>query len=88
MALVGLALAILFTWNLLRTPSGPQRRQPERQSPIPSSSGLSTYSNANFTSAEDSRVHNVIDELFQPIKVTCFYSHLSCKLLDSYLTRV
>ncbi|XP_058220265.1 peroxisome biogenesis protein 22 [Rhododendron vialii] len=69
-ALAGLALAILFTWNLLRTPSGPQRRQPERQTPIPSSSGLSTYSNANLTSAEDSRVHNVIDELFQPIKPT------------------
>ncbi|GFY97851.1 peroxin 22 [Actinidia rufa] len=70
-ALAGLAVAILFTWRLLRSPSGPQRRQPKWQTPIPSTSGVSAHSNANLTYSEDSRAQNVIDEFFQPVKVTC-----------------
>ncbi|KAA8524577.1 hypothetical protein F0562_011000 [Nyssa sinensis] len=75
-ALAGLAVAIFFTWRLLRPPSGPQRRQPKRQGPTPSSSGVSTHSNANlissgvFLSSEDSRAQNVVDEFFQPVKPT------------------
>jgi len=69
-ALGGLALAILFIWRLLRSPSEPQRRQPKRRTPIPSSSGVTIHSDANLTSTEDSRAHNVIDEFFQPIKPT------------------
>ncbi|GMP66933.1 hypothetical protein CsSME_00027086 [Camellia sinensis var. sinensis] len=75
-ALAGLAIAILFTWRLLRSTSGAQRRQPKRQATTPSSSGVvSTHSNANLTfsgdlSSEDSRAQNVIDEFFQPIKPT------------------
>ncbi|KAL7257226.1 hypothetical protein ACSBR1_011033 [Camellia fascicularis] len=75
-ALGGLAIAILFTWGLLRSPSGAQRRQPKRQATTPSSSGVvSTHSNANLTfsrdlSSEDSRAQNVIDEFFQPVKPT------------------
>uniref|UniRef100_A0A5B7ASV1 Peroxisome biogenesis protein 22 n=1 Tax=Davidia involucrata TaxID=16924 RepID=A0A5B7ASV1_DAVIN len=69
-ALAGLAVAIVFTWRLLRSPSGPQRRQPKRQGPTPSSSGVSTHSNANLISSEDSRAQNVIDEFFQPVKPT------------------
>ncbi|XP_057460360.1 peroxisome biogenesis protein 22-like [Actinidia eriantha] len=69
-ALAGLAVALLFTWRLLRSPSGPQRRQPKRQAPIPSTSGVSTHSNANLTYSEDSRAQNVIDEFFQPVKPT------------------
>ncbi|XAR55406.1 hypothetical protein NMG60_11035467 [Bertholletia excelsa] len=74
-ALAGLAVAILFTWRLLRSTSGPQRRQPKRQAPS-SSSGPSTHSSSNLTSpgvfpsSEDSRAQNVIDEFFQPVKPT------------------
>ncbi|KAI7988801.1 Peroxisome biogenesis protein 22 [Camellia lanceoleosa] len=75
-ALAGLAIAIVFTWRLLRSTSAAQRRQPKRQATNPSSSGVvSTHSNANLTfsrdlSSEDSRAQNVIDEFFQPIKPT------------------
>ncbi|CAL5350723.1 unnamed protein product [Camellia sinensis] len=75
-ALAGLAIAILFTWRLLRSTSAAQIRQPKRQATTPSSSGVvSTHSNANLTfsgdlSSEDSRAQNVIDEFFQPIKPT------------------
>uniref|UniRef100_A0A5B7ATD9 Peroxisome biogenesis protein 22 n=1 Tax=Davidia involucrata TaxID=16924 RepID=A0A5B7ATD9_DAVIN len=75
-ALAGLAVAIFFSWRLLRSPSGPQRRQTKWQAPTPSSSGGSTHSNANlispgvYPSSEDSRAQNVIDEFFQPIKPT------------------
>ncbi|CAL5342100.1 unnamed protein product [Camellia sinensis] len=75
-ALAGLAIAILFTWRLLRSTSTAQRRQPKRQATTPSSpSVVSIHSNANLTfsgdlSSEDSRAQNVIDEFFQPIKPT------------------
>ena len=78
--LAGLAIAILFTWRLLRSPSGHQRRQPKRHAPVPSSSGISTHSNADVTSSEvcssseDSRAQNVIDEFFQPVKVNESFS--------------
>ncbi|KAF5962057.1 hypothetical protein HYC85_003266 [Camellia sinensis] len=68
-ALAGLAIAILFTWRLLRSTSAAQRRQSKRQATTPSSSGVvSTHSNANLTfsgdlSSEDSRAQNVIDDL-------------------------
>ncbi|KAF8409498.1 hypothetical protein HHK36_005574 [Tetracentron sinense] len=72
--LAGLAIAIIFTWRLLRTPSGPQRRQPKRQASTPSSSGVNTRSNALVSpggcsaTIEDSRA--VIDKFFQPVKPT------------------
>ncbi|KAF8410921.1 hypothetical protein HHK36_003458 [Tetracentron sinense] len=74
-AIAGLALAIVFTWRLLRTPTGPQRRQPKRQAPTSSSSGVNTHPNALvspgvYSSTEDSRAQNVIDEFFQPVKPT------------------
>ncbi|KAL3509658.1 hypothetical protein ACH5RR_029059 [Cinchona calisaya] len=74
-ALAGLAFAIVFTWRILRSPSGPQRRLPKRQATPPSSSGVS-HANADSTasivatSSEDSRAQNVIDEFFQPVKPT------------------
>ncbi|KAJ6289855.1 hypothetical protein OIU78_025722 [Salix suchowensis] len=37
-AVAGLAVAVVFTWRLLRSNSGPQRRQPKRQAPTTSSS--------------------------------------------------
>lgn len=74
-AIAGLAVAVIFTWRLLRTPSGPRRRQPKRQTPAPSSSGVNTNLNTNLvsgisSSTEDSRAQNVIDEFFQPVKPT------------------
>lgn len=72
-AVAGLALAIVFTWRLLRTPRGPQRRQPKRLSA--SSSGTSSHATANAgnsevgTSPEDPSTQNVINEFFQPVKV-------------------
>ncbi|GFQ06284.1 peroxisome biogenesis protein 22 [Phtheirospermum japonicum] len=75
-AIAGLAFAIVFTWRLLRAPSGPQRRQPKRQGPTSSSSGVSSQETINASSSgvinpsEDSRTQNVIDEFFQPVKPT------------------
>ncbi|KAJ4975756.1 hypothetical protein NE237_000862 [Protea cynaroides] len=73
--LVGLAIAIVFTWRLLGTPPTHQRRQPKRQAQRPSSSGVNhtdaaiVRSGVN-SSVEDSRAQDVIDELFQPLKST------------------
>ncbi|XP_042988829.1 DNAJ protein JJJ1 homolog [Carya illinoinensis] len=47
-AIAGLAVAIVFTWRLLRSPSQPQRRQPKRQAGTPSSSGANTNSNPGW----------------------------------------
>ncbi|KAL7000177.1 peroxisome assembly protein 22 [Sarracenia purpurea var. burkii] len=68
--LAGLAVAILFTWRLLRSPIGTRRTQPKRQAPSPSISGVSAHSSANLISLEDSRAQNVIDEFFQAVKPT------------------
>jgi hypothetical protein len=74
-AVAGLAVAIVFTWRLLRSNSGPQRRQPKR-APTTSSSVVTTQPNAVSipsagvcSSSEDLRVQNVVDEFFQPVKV-------------------
>ncbi|KAL8506739.1 hypothetical protein ACS0TY_017585 [Phlomoides rotata] len=75
-AIAGLAFAIVFTWRILRTPSGTQRRQPKRQSPAASSSGVSNHESANplipgvSNPSDDSITQNVIDEFFQPVKPT------------------
>ncbi|XP_047321720.1 peroxisome biogenesis protein 22-like [Impatiens glandulifera] len=75
-AIAGFALAVLFTWRFMRTPSAPRRRPPKRQANAPSSSGISSHSNANLNppgfspSLEDSRAQDVIDEFFQPVKPT------------------
>lgn len=77
-AVAGLALAIVFTWRLLRTPRGQQRRQPKRSSA--SSSGASGHATVNAgnsevsTSPEDPSTQNVIDEFFQPVKVDNIHS--------------
>ncbi|XP_057956493.1 peroxisome biogenesis protein 22 isoform X3 [Malania oleifera] len=75
-AVAGLAVAIIFTWRLLRSPSPHQSRQPKRQAPNSSSSGASSHSNATLlppgvcSTSEDSTAQNVIDEFFQPVKPT------------------
>lgn len=75
-AVAGLAVAVIFTWRLLRTPAVPRRRQPKRQAPGPSSSGVNSHPDATLfpsnvsSSSEDSRAKTVIDEFFQPVKPT------------------
>ncbi|KAM5580706.1 hypothetical protein ABKV19_010110 [Rosa sericea] len=74
-AIAGFAVAIVFTWRLFRSPAGPQRRQPKRQAPSSSSSGVNSPSNSTLTttavsSSEDTRAQNVVDEFFQPVKPT------------------
>ncbi|XP_050381987.1 peroxisome biogenesis protein 22 [Argentina anserina] len=75
-AIAGFAVAIVFTWRLFRTPAPPPRRQPKRQAPGSSSSGVSSPPNSTLTStggvssSENTRVQNVVDEFFQPVKPT------------------
>ncbi|GMJ13014.1 peroxin 22 [Hibiscus trionum] len=75
-AIAGLAVAIVFTYRLMRSPAAPPRRQPKRQTPSTSSSSISTQSNATLTPSgvclpsEDLRAQNVVDEFFQPVKPT------------------
>lgn len=83
-AIAGLALAIVFTWRMFRSPGAPQRRQPKRQAPSTSNSVGSTQANATSTpfgassSSEDLRTQ-IADALFQPVKVSmCLtFRHLS-----------
>lgn len=65
----------IVAWRMLRSHSGPRRRQPKRQDTTPSSSGVASAnsdssSTAVATSPEDSRAQNVIDEFFQLAKPT------------------
>ncbi|KAJ1382476.1 putative peroxisome biogenesis protein 22, partial [Sesbania bispinosa] len=75
-AVAGLAVAIVFTWRLLRSPGGSQRRQQKRQGATSSNPGVSTHSNASIVPSEaclptdESRAQNVVDEFFQPVKPT------------------
>ncbi|GAV81301.1 hypothetical protein CFOL_v3_24759 [Cephalotus follicularis] len=75
-ALAGLALAVVFTWRLFRSPGARQRRQPKRQAPTTSSSGDNTQLNATAmptgvcSPLEDLGAQNVVDEFFQPVKPT------------------
>ncbi|XP_074301980.1 peroxisome biogenesis protein 22-like [Silene latifolia] len=73
-AIAGLAIALVFTWRILR--SAPQRTQPKRQPNVASSSRVTSQPNAAVVSSgasvslEDSRAQNVVDDFFQPIKPT------------------
>ncbi|EYU24808.1 hypothetical protein ABFS82_13G019500 [Erythranthe guttata] len=71
-AIAGLAFAVLFTWRLLRTPRGQQRRQPKRPGPPASTSNSGNIASSDDVSnpAEDSKTQDVIDEFFQPVKLT------------------
>ncbi|KAI9071263.1 hypothetical protein K1719_046769 [Acacia pycnantha] len=75
-AVAGLALAIFFTWRMMRSPSGSQPRQRKRQATMPGNSGVSAPSNASVfpsgvcSSSDDASAQNVVDEFFQPVKPT------------------
>lgn len=73
-AIAGLAVAIVFTYKLMRSPGEPQRRQPKRPAPTTSSAVAGTQSNTTSvpsvvcSSTEDIRAQNVVDDFFQPVK--------------------
>lgn len=73
-AIAGLAVAIVFTYKLMRSPGEPQRRQPKRSAPSTSSAAASTQTNttslpsAVCSATEDLRAQNVVDDFFQPVK--------------------
>ncbi|XP_074311039.1 peroxisome biogenesis protein 22-like [Silene latifolia] len=74
-AVAGIAIAIIFTWRIFV--SAPERRQPKRQQPnVGASSGVAgSQPNAAVVvsssgSQDDSRVRNVVDDFFQPVKPT------------------
>ncbi|RWR93475.1 peroxisome biogenesis protein 22 isoform X1 [Cinnamomum micranthum f. kanehirae] len=77
-ALVGLAIAIIFTWKILRAPGGYQRRQRRQHRHLPraSVSGVSPQSSpvipstGVFSYSDESKAQDVIDELFHPGKPT------------------
>ncbi|CAJ2660345.1 unnamed protein product [Trifolium pratense] len=73
-AVAGLAVAIVFTWRLLRSPNDSQGRQRKRQGATSSNPGAGTHSNASVVPSDaclpsdESRAQNVVDEFFQPVK--------------------
>lgn len=73
-AIAGLAVAIVFTYKLMRSPGEPQRGQPKRPAPTTSSAVAGTQSNTTSvpsvvcSSTEDIRAQNVVDDFFQPVK--------------------
>ncbi|PIA58506.1 hypothetical protein AQUCO_00500446v1 [Aquilegia coerulea] len=102
----GLAVAMVLTWRLLRTPTANnnnnQRRRPKRTVANAASSSSSagavnatTVATSSSSSAvEDSRVQNVVDEFFQPVKPTlaqvvrqklCDGRKVTCRLLGVIL---
>ncbi|KAL9232409.1 hypothetical protein vseg_007524 [Gypsophila vaccaria] len=97
-AIAGLAIAIVFTWRILR--SAPERRQPKRQPTVASSSGVTSQPNALVipsnasVSVDDSRARNVVDDFFQPVKPTlaqivrqklCEGRKVTCRLIGIVL---
>lgn len=72
---------MIFTWRAIRTPGERQRRQPKRR--IPSAETSSAAAQSNLASIppevslprEDNAVQDVVDQFFQPVKVTFFFSN-------------
>ncbi|XP_024993521.1 peroxisome biogenesis protein 22-like isoform X3 [Cynara cardunculus var. scolymus] len=75
-AIAGLAVAVIYTWRVLRTSNGSRSKQPKRPAPAPSTSGFNTHPNENVlpsgvgSSSKDSRAQSAIDEFFQPANPT------------------
>lgn len=72
---------MIFTWRAIRTPGEQrQRRQPKRR--IQSAETSSAAAQSNLASVppevssphEDNAVQDVVDQFFQPVKVTFFFS--------------
>ncbi|KAL9263046.1 Peroxisome biogenesis protein 22-like protein [Drosera capensis] len=86
-AIAGLAIAVVFTWRLLRSPTNTQRRQPKRSSTRASSSGINVQPNTSLatygiaTSSDDTRTQSV-DDFIQPVKVPTLGQIVRQKLND------
>ncbi|KAI4378282.1 hypothetical protein MLD38_015781 [Melastoma candidum] len=75
-AIAGFAIAVVFTWRLLRSPKGAQRRVQKRQTTSTSSSDIAASTNVALSApgvsnaSEDLRAQNVVDDFFQPVNPT------------------
>ncbi|XP_022136020.1 peroxisome biogenesis protein 22-like isoform X2 [Momordica charantia] len=73
-AIAGFALAVIFSWKLLKPPSGHHRRQPKRQTSATSNSDSTTSSqlitSRTCSPSDDSGAQNFDNELYQPVKPT------------------
>lgn len=75
---------MIFTWRAIRTPGEHrQRRQPKRRiNNAETSSAAAAAAQSNVASVlpefssprEDNAVQDVVDQFFQPVKVTLFFS--------------
>lgn len=68
-AIAGLAVVIVFSWRVFRSPSRPQRRQLKHRA-AQSSSSQSNVPALTSGASEDSGAQNVVNEFFQPVKPT------------------
>ncbi|CAN6463492.1 unnamed protein product [Victoria cruziana] len=73
-ALAGLAIAIVFTWKLLKSPDRQRSRQQKRRGPSPNI-GAGNQSHNVAPSSEESHLLNTtdteIEEFHPPMKMTC-----------------
>ncbi|XP_073115516.1 peroxisome biogenesis protein 22 isoform X1 [Elaeis guineensis] len=98
--LAALAIAIVFAWKLLRSPSNHQRRQHKQPDTLPARANASSQTNMMVQSSEactssgDLRVQDVADEFIQPVKLTlgqlvrqrlCEGRKVTCQLLGVIL---
>ena len=82
---------MIFTWRAIRTPPGePRRRQPKRRMQSAETSSAAAQSNlgSNLPDVslphEDNGVQDVVDQFFQPVKVT-FFLFLYPRVSNLYL---
>ncbi|XP_038886877.1 peroxisome biogenesis protein 22-like isoform X2 [Benincasa hispida] len=75
-AIAGFALAVIFSWKLLKPPSEHHRRQRKRQTPAAGNSDIGTSSDSQLITSgtssppEDSGAQNVDNEFYRPVKPT------------------
>lgn len=75
-AIAGFALAVIFSWKLLKPPSGHHRRQRKRQTSAAGNSDIDTSSNSQLVTSgtcspsEDLGAQNVDNEFYRPVKVS------------------
>lgn len=80
-AIAGFAIAVIFSWKLLKPPSGHHRRQGKRQISATSNSDSTSSSSQLITSgicspSDDSGAQNIDNELYQPVKVSGGFVYL------------
>lgn len=72
--LAAIAITLVFAWKLLRAPQEQPRRPRRRVAPSPSNtssrSRQGTLAGTDACSSADSRAHEAINQLFQPVNLT------------------